>query len=79
MFFLFADDMKICRTVSSATDCTLLQSEIDYIRDWFPANCMKLYTEKARVIDIIIRFVISVVLNKLIRVDSIGKPTRAHF
>jgi len=31
VYFLFADDMKIRRTVSSATDCALMQSEIDSI------------------------------------------------
>ena len=42
--------MKICRSVSSANDCTLLQSEIDSIRGWFAANCVKLNTDKIQVI-----------------------------
>jgi len=40
--------MKICRTVRSATHYTLLQSEIDSIRGWFAANCVKLNTDKTR-------------------------------
>ena len=31
VYFLFADDVEICRTVSSATGCTVLQCEIDSI------------------------------------------------
>ena len=47
---LFADDIKIYRTVSSAIDCTLLKSDIDSIRGWCAANCMIRNTDKTPVI-----------------------------
>jgi len=47
---LFADDIKIYRTVSSAVDCTLLQSDTDSIRGWCAANCMILNIDKTPVI-----------------------------
>ena len=50
IYFLFEDDMKFCRTVSSATDCTILPSKIDSIRGWFAANCVKLNTDKTQVV-----------------------------
>jgi hypothetical protein len=44
--FLFADDIKIFRTVKSATDCTILESDSDTIRDWCAANCTKINIDK---------------------------------
>lgn len=49
-YFLFADDIKIFRTVKSATDCTLLESDDDSIRDWCAANCTKINIDKIGVI-----------------------------
>jgi hypothetical protein len=49
-YFLFANDIKIVCTVSSATDCTLLQSDTDSIRGCCAAKCMKHNTDKTRVI-----------------------------
>jgi hypothetical protein len=49
-YFLFADDIKIFHTVSSTTDCTLPQSDIDSIDGWCGANCIKLNTDKTKVI-----------------------------
>jgi len=39
-------DIKIVGTLSSATDCTLLQSDIDSIRGWCVANNIIRSTEK---------------------------------
>ena len=33
-YFLFADDVNIFRTMSPATDCTLLKSDTSSIRCW---------------------------------------------
>ena len=48
--YLFAGDIKIYRTVRSAVDCTLLQSDIDSIRGWYAANCMTHNIDKTPVI-----------------------------
>jgi hypothetical protein len=37
-YILFADTMKISRYISSATDSTLPQSDIDSIQGWCAAN-----------------------------------------
>ena len=49
-YLLFADDIKIFRAVNSADDCTLLQADIEHIKAWCAANCMKLNVSKTRVI-----------------------------
>jgi hypothetical protein len=38
---LFADDLKVCRAVSSPSDCLLQQSDINRVRNWWMANFMK--------------------------------------
>ena len=48
--YLFADYIKISRSISSAAACTLLQSDIDSILGWCAANRMKLNIDKTRVI-----------------------------
>ncbi|MDR2660870.1 MAG: hypothetical protein LBC17_02350, partial [Lactobacillaceae bacterium] len=49
-YLLFADDLNIYRTVKSPQDCNLLQSDINSIRGWCIANCMKLNISKMKVI-----------------------------
>jgi hypothetical protein len=46
--YLFADDIKIYRTLSSTADCIPLQNDVDSIRGWCAANCMILNTDKTR-------------------------------
>lgn len=47
---MFADDIKIFRAVTSATDCVLLQTDIDSIRGWCAVNAIKLKYDKTRII-----------------------------
>jgi len=48
-YFLFADTIKIAHSVSFSTDSTLLQSDIDSIRDLYAADFMKLNTDETKV------------------------------
>jgi hypothetical protein len=48
--FFFPEDIKIFRTVTSATDCVLLQTHIDYTRGWCAVNTMGLNSDKSRLI-----------------------------
>jgi hypothetical protein len=41
-FLLFADDLKIFRTVKSVKECKLLQSDIDSVQKWCIENYMKI-------------------------------------
>ena len=41
---------KFLSSASSATDCTLLMSDIDSIRCWCAANCNRLIIDKNQVI-----------------------------
>jgi hypothetical protein len=50
IYLLMTLKFKICRTVRSAVDCTLLQSDIDSIRGWYAANCMTHNIDKTPVI-----------------------------
>jgi hypothetical protein len=50
--FWFADDIKTFRTVSCATDCTLLLFDIDSIRSWCAANGMKLNNDQTGLITV---------------------------
>jgi hypothetical protein len=47
---LFADDIHIFRTATSATACVLLQTDIDSILGWCAVNSMILNCDKARVV-----------------------------
>jgi hypothetical protein len=38
---LFADDLKVYRSINSPSDCLLLQSDIDCVYAWCSANFMK--------------------------------------
>jgi hypothetical protein len=39
---LFADDLKIYRSISNVDDCKLLQHDIDSVQNWCLDNSMKL-------------------------------------
>lgn len=47
---LFADDMKIYRTVSNVNDCQLLQRDLDRMGDWCKVNGLSLNASKCSVI-----------------------------
>ena len=47
---LYADDLKVFRTVSSAIDCVALQQDIDSIHHWCVCNGMTVNASKCRVI-----------------------------
>jgi hypothetical protein len=49
-YFLSADDDKIFCTITSLTDCILLQSYSDSIHSLCAVDSMKLNTDKTRVI-----------------------------
>jgi hypothetical protein len=49
-WILFADDLKVYRTISSPSDCLLLQSDIDRVYNWCLANCMEPNFSKIRVV-----------------------------
>ncbi|PNF43033.1 hypothetical protein B7P43_G08782 [Cryptotermes secundus] len=49
-YLLSADDIRIYRAISCPEDCNLLQSDVDCIRSWCAANCMKLNADKTKVI-----------------------------
>jgi hypothetical protein len=48
-YFLFADTIKIACSISSATDSTLPQSDIDFIRGQCAAEFMKLNADETKV------------------------------
>jgi hypothetical protein len=41
-YLLFADDLKIYRTITNVDDCKLLQHDINSVHNWCLANGMKL-------------------------------------
>ena len=47
---LYADDTKIWRAIRSMSDCTSLQSDIDYLNDWALLNKMKFHPSKCKVL-----------------------------
>jgi hypothetical protein len=47
---LFADDLKIYRSISDVDDCKLLQHDIDSVQNWCLDNGMKLNLSKTTVI-----------------------------
>jgi hypothetical protein len=47
---LFADDLKIYRSISDADDCILLQHNIDSVQNWCVNNVMKLNLNKTTII-----------------------------
>lgn len=46
----FADDLKLCREITSPNDKLLLQSDLDGLADWVKANQMDLNTDKCHFI-----------------------------
>jgi len=48
-YFLFADTIRIALSISSATDSTLLQSDIDSIHGGCAADFMEFDTEESKV------------------------------
>ena len=50
MCLLFADDLKIYRSISSTHDAFLLQSDIDTIHKWCQDNCLPLNISKCKVL-----------------------------
>lgn len=44
--FMFADDLKIARVVSSYTDMSLLQEDLNRLSKWCKDNCIKLNSNK---------------------------------
>jgi hypothetical protein len=47
---LFADDLKIYRSISDVDDCKLLQHNIDSVQNWCLDNGMKLNLSKTTII-----------------------------
>lgn len=47
---LFADDLKIYRTISSLPECCALQADIDELQQWCIENGMELNTKKCKCI-----------------------------
>lgn len=47
---LYADDMKICREISSVSDCILLQQDLDRISEWCVLNKISLNISKCKFI-----------------------------
>ena len=45
-FYIFADDLKLCRTIYTNNDSLLLQQDIDNITKWCVTNKMTLKTDK---------------------------------
>jgi len=52
-YFLFANDIKVFPTISSATDSTLPQTDADSNHSWCAANYMRLNTDNTPVITFI--------------------------
>jgi len=48
MYLLFANTIKIARSISSATDSTFPQSVIVSMCGWFAADFMELATEESK-------------------------------
>ena len=58
--FFFPEDIKIFRTVTSATDCVLLQTtHIDYTRGWCAVNSMGLNSDQSRLITLTRKIIIA--------------------
>ena len=49
---LYADDTKIWRSIRSLSDCSTLQSDINYLNDWALLNKMKFHPSKCKVLAI---------------------------
>ncbi len=43
---MFADDVKIWRTIESPSDVQSLQNDADYLSNWSQGALMKFYTDK---------------------------------
>jgi hypothetical protein len=50
MYLLFADDIKIYRSIKSPDDCNLLRPDINSVQGWCTASYMKLNASKTKVI-----------------------------
>jgi hypothetical protein len=49
-YLLFADDLKIYRTITNVDDCKLLQHDINSVHNWCLANGMKMNIGKTTII-----------------------------
>uniref|UniRef100_A0A0A9WLJ4 Putative RNA-directed DNA polymerase from transposon BS n=1 Tax=Lygus hesperus TaxID=30085 RepID=A0A0A9WLJ4_LYGHE len=48
-FLLFADDLKLYRTIESLSDCAVLQHSLDSLLQWCPSNSLALNPSKCSV------------------------------
>ena len=53
---LYADDTKIWRRIDSISDCTSLQSDIDFLSKWAVDNKMRFHPSKCKVLTVSSRF-----------------------
>lgn len=49
-FLMFADDLKLFKTISNLHDCTLLQDDLDSISDWATTNKLPFNIKKCQVV-----------------------------
>ena len=45
-FLLYADDLKIFKSVKSVNDCTILQTDLNLVQEWCDVNGMDLNVNK---------------------------------
>ena len=49
---IFADDIKIWRSMNSEEDCDILQKDIIYLHHWRNSNLMKFHPDKCKVVSV---------------------------